>query len=268
MSDGTREPVVAVRRAGAVMHLTLNRPAARNAMTLGMVLELRQALAEAQRSGGVRVIVLRGAQGHFSAGADIAEMAAARMKLAADPNAVVAVNAAFGELCVDFAGTGMAVVAVLQGTVMGGGFGLACVADVAIAGESAQFRLPETSLGVVPAQIAPYLVERLGYSQARRLAVTGGRIDARTALAIGLVHEVQADAALDDALQRVLHEILQNAPAAVAATKALIAKARLHSPASLVQHAAEVFSQAALSAEGMEGMSAFLGKRKAKWMPQ
>ena len=151
---------------------------------------------------------------------------------------------------------------------MGGGFGLACAADVTLAGESAVFRLPETSLGVVPAQIAPYLVERLGYSQARRLAVTGGRIAAQRALEIGLVHELHPDAELDAALAHTLHEILQNAPQAVAATKALIAKARLHSPASLVQEAAEVFSRAALSAEGTEGQTAFLQKRKANWMPQ
>ena len=143
-----------------------------------MVLALREALAAAEADDTVRVVVLRGAGGHFCAGADIKDMATARMRLAADPNAIAAVNASFGELCADYARTGLAVVAVLEGTVMGGGFGLACVADVTIAGESAVFRLPETSLGVVPAQIAPYLVERLGTSQARRLAVTGGRIDA------------------------------------------------------------------------------------------
>ncbi len=262
------EAVVLRRRAGAVLYLTLNRPQVRNAMSMGMVLALREALAEAEADGAVRVLVLRGAGGDFSAGADLSEMASARMKLAADPNAIATVNAQFGELCADYARTGLAVVAVVEGTAMGGGFGLACVADVTIAGESARFRLPEASLGVVPAQIAPYLVERLGTSQARRLAVTGGRIDATTALALGLVHELHADGELDAALQRVLHEILQNAPQAVAATKALIAKARLHSPASLIQEAAEVFSRAALSAEGTEGQTAFLGKRKAKWMPQ
>jgi isohexenylglutaconyl-CoA hydratase len=262
------EAVVLRRRAGAVLYLTLNRPQVRNAMSMGMVLALREALAEAEADGTVRVLVLRGAGGDFSAGADLSEMASARMKLAADPNAIATVNAQFGELCADYARTGLAVVAVVEGTAMGGGFGLACVADVTIAGESARFRLPEASLGVVPAQIAPYLVERLGTSQARRLAVTGGRIDATTALALGLVHELHADGELDAALQRVLHQILQNAPQAVAATKALIAKARLHSPASLIQEAAEVFSRAALSAEGTEGQTAFLGKRKAKWMPQ
>jgi isohexenylglutaconyl-CoA hydratase len=253
---------------GGVRTITLNRPEVRNALSMGMVLELRQALAAAEHDGSTRVVVLRGAGGHFTAGADLKDMAGARMRLAADPEAIVKVNAAFGELCVAFADTPLAVVAVLEGTVMGGGIGLACVADVAIADESAVFRLPETSLGVVPAQIGPFLVERLGYAEAKRLAVTGGRVDARQALALRLVHEVHAAEALGAALRRVLHEILQSGPQALAATKALIAKARFHTPASLVQHAAEVFSAAALSPEGTEGQTAFLHKRKARWMPQ
>jgi isohexenylglutaconyl-CoA hydratase len=159
-------------------------------------------------------------------------------------------------------------VAVLEGTVMGGGFGLACVVDVALAGTSALFRLPETSLGVVPAQIAPFLVERLGYAEAKRLAVTGGKLDARAALDLRLVHEMHAAGALDHALADVLANILNNAPGAVAATKALMARARFHAPASMVQHAAEVFSQAALGPEGIEGTTAFLAKRKASWVPQ
>ena len=250
-----------------VLHLTLNRPEVRNAMSMAMVLELRQALAAAESDGTTRIVVLRGAGGHFCAGADLKDMTNARLKLSGKPDGLVEVNAAFGELCVAFADTGLAVVAVLEGTVMGGGFGLACVADVAIAGDSTVFRLPETSIGVVPAQIGPFLVERLGYSEAKRLAVTGGRLGARDALALRLVHEVHTAEQLDAALARVLHDILQCAPAAVAATKALIAKARLHSPASLVHEAAEVFSRAALGAEGTEGTTAFLGKRKPKWAP-
>ena len=159
----------------------------------------------------------------------------------------------------------MATVAVVEGTVMGGGFGLACVADVAIAGTSAVFRLPETSIGVVPAQIAAYLVERLGYSEAKRLAVSGGKLDAQAALAIRLVHAVHADTELDAALARTLHELLQCAPQAVAATKTLIAKARFTPPADLVQEAASVFARAASGEEGIEGSTAFVQKRKPKW---
>ena len=257
-----------LKRDGAVLHVTLNRPETRNAMSLAMVLELREALAGAQADGATRVLVLRGAGGHFCAGADLRDMAGARMKLAEDPEALVKVNQAFGDLCVAYANTGLATVAVLEGTVMGGGLGLACVVDVALAGSGAVFRLPETSLGVVPAQIAPFLVERLGYAEAKRLAVTGATVDAPTALRLRLVHEVHAEAqALDAALLRVLADILHCAPGALAATKALIAKARLHSPSSLVHEAAETFARAVLGPEGQEGMLAFVHKRAASWMP-
>ena len=257
------------RQDGPVLHLTLNRPEVRNAMSMAMVLELRQALAHAERDGQTRAVVLRGAGGHFCAGGDIKDMATARMKLADNPNAVVEVNAAFGELCVAYANTGLAVVAVVEGTVMGGGFGLACVADVTLADETVVFRLPETGLGLVPAQVGPFLVERLGYAEAKRLAVTGAKLDAAEALRLRLVHAVHVDSeALDWALQRVLADILRCAPGALAATKHLIAKARLHSPASLVQEAAETFARAALGLEGQEGTMAFLQKRKANWMPE
>jgi isohexenylglutaconyl-CoA hydratase len=257
-----------IRQEGGALYITLNRPEVRNAMSLAMVLELRQVLAAAEADGATRAIVLRGAGGHFCAGADLKDMAGARLRLAEDPDAVAKVNAAFGDLCVAFAGTGLATITALEGTVMGGGFGLACVSDVAIAGSSAMFRLPETSLGVVPAQIAPFLVERLGYAEAKRLAVTGGRLDANAALALRLVHAVHAAGALDAAVHAVLADILQCAPGAVAATKALMAKARFHAAASLVHEASQVFSAAALGPEGIEGTTAFLQKRKASWVPQ
>ncbi len=256
-----------LRREGPVLHVTLNRPEVRNAMSLAMVRELRAVLAQAEMRADTRVLVLRGAGGHFSAGADLADMAAARQKLQDNPLALQETNASFGELCVAYAQTGLAVVAVVEGTCMGGGFGLACVADVTLASDSVAFRLPETSLGVVPAQIGPFLVERLGYAEAKRLAVTGGRLGAAEALALRLVHGVHASAGLDAALAQVLDDILQCAPGAVAATKALIAKARLQSAASLVQEAAAVFSRAALGAEGIEGTTAFLQKRKPAWAP-
>jgi isohexenylglutaconyl-CoA hydratase len=261
---------LAVQVDGGVLHVTLNRPAARNAMSLRMVDELRDVLARAEAAGDVRAIVLRGAGGHFCAGADLQDMAAARQReLSGDSDAIVAANARFGALCGAFARTGLATVAVLEGTVMGGGLGLACVVDVALAGQGAQLRLPETSLGVVPAQIAAFLVERVGVSQARRLAVTGGRLSAVQALAIGLVHEVHDDGpALDAALAVTLAQTLRCAPAAIAATKALMARAR-HMPAvDLVDDAARVFAQAARGPEGAEGMAAFLQKRSPSWAPR
>ncbi len=256
---------IAIARDGAVLHLTLNRPEVRNAMSLAMVGEMADALRVAERDGKTRVMVLRGADGNFSAGADLKDMAGARARLPDDPDAILKVNAAFGELCNAFGNSGLAIVAVLEGAVMGGGFGLSCVADVVIASESTVFRLPETSLGVLPAQIAPFLVERLGYSEAKRLAVTGCRLDARAALAIRLVHEVHPAPDLNAAVTRTVDEILNCAPGALAATKALVRKARWSPPSELVQQAAEAFSSAALGPEGIEGMGAFLQKRKPHW---
>lgn len=269
---------IKVENTGATAQITLNRPALRNAMSLQMVTELRAALARAEADASVRVVVLRGAGGHFCAGADLQDMAAARMRSMQNPpeqggagvapDAVAQANAQFGELCVAYANTPLALVVVLEGSVMGGGLGLACVADVALASESAAFRLPETALGVVPAQIAPFLVARLGYSQAKRLAVTGGRLGAASALSIGLVHAVHASDQIDAALAAVLTDIQACAPGAVAATKALMAKARLTEPESLVQEAAVIFSRAAQGPEGLEGTAAFLQKRKPRWAIQ
>jgi isohexenylglutaconyl-CoA hydratase len=266
---------ISAEKIGAVLYVTMNRPESRNAMSLQMVAELQQVLRAAEATAGttdaVRVIVLRGAGGHFCAGADLKDMAGARMRsiqrAAGDPDPIAEVNAEFGRLCVAYAQTPLAVVALLEGTVMGGGFGLACVADVAIASDTTNFRLPETSLGVVPAQIAPFLVERLGYSQAKRLAVTGGRLDASGALALGLVHEVTTTEGLQTAVDKVLSDILTCAPGALAATKALMQRARFAPASTLIEDAAATFAQSAQSAEGIEGMTAFIQKRKPNWTP-
>ncbi len=279
--DSTPYTTIQARLDGGVCTLTLNRPEVRNAMSLAMVQELLAALRAAESDAAVRVLVLRGAGGHFCAGGDISDMAQARMKLAqreaasggaaandaADP--VADFNAQFGRLCLAYARTPLPLVTVLEGTVMGGGFGLTCVSDVSLALPSTVFRLPETALGVIPAQIAPFLVERLGYAEAKRLAVTGAKIDAAQALLIRLVHEVAPDAAaLDAALQRTVASILACAPGAIAATKGLLARARSEAPDGLIDEAAALFSRAVLSDEGQEGTSAFMQKRKPCWVPK
>jgi isohexenylglutaconyl-CoA hydratase len=250
---------------GGVLHVELHRPEVRNAMSLAMVSELEATLAAAQAEPGVRAIVLRGAGGHFCAGGDVKDMAGARGD---GPAGIAAVNRAFGRMITAFDAARVAVIALLEGTVMGGGFGLSCVADVAIATADASFRLPEVSLGVPPAQIAPFLVQRLGLSQARRLAVSGGRLDGRAALAIGLVHEVVTDAGeLIAARDRVLADVLRGAPGAIATTKALLADVGRVPHEALLDRGAAEFGAAAFGPEGSEGMLAFVQKRPAAWMP-
>lgn len=269
-----------VQLTQGVCTLTLNRPEVRNAMSMTMVQELIAALERAEADPAVRVVVLRGAGGHFCAGGDIGDMAQARMKLAQqqaqqgageavnERNPIEAVSAAFGRLCLVYARSHLPIVTVLEGTVMGGGFGLTCVSDVSLARDNVSFRLPETSLGIVPAQIAPFLVERLGYAEAKRLSVTGAKIDAQEALTIRLVHEVHGDeASLDAALQRTLNRILACGPKAIAETKTLLSRARHTSAEYLIDDAATVFARAVLSDEGQEGTGAFMQKRTPSWVP-
>lgn len=255
-----------LEREGGVLHIRLNRPEVRNAMSLTMVRELLDALRYAE-DDGVRVVVLRGTGGHFSAGADLKDMAAARMETPANGQDPLAeTNTSFGHLCVAYARTHLAAIAAVEGTVMGGGFGLACATDVTIASNTVDFRLPETSLGVIPAQIAPFLVERVGYAEAKRLAVTGARFGAAEAFRIGLVHQVcESEEELNSALSATIRQILACAPNAIAETKKLLLKARSEDPATLVDHAAAVFARAARSDEGAEGLRAFAEKRKPDW---
>jgi isohexenylglutaconyl-CoA hydratase len=247
--------------------VTLNRPNLRNAMSQAMIEELLVVLATAEADRTTRALVLRGAGGNFCAGADLKDMAAARSQPAtAERDPVAEINKSFGRLCLAYARTEVPVICLLEGAVMGGGFGLSCVADLALASTSTVFALPETSLGLVPAQIAPFLIERLGFSQAKRLAITGGRLTAAQAFAIGLVHEVHDSLqTLEAALTLALDKIYACAPSATRSTKALMQRARSEPAEQLVEHAAALFASAVRSAEGAEGTSAFLQKRSPSW---
>ena len=216
---------------GGVLTVTLARPEVRNAMSRAMVGELLDALRAAEANDRVRAIVLRGEGGHFCAGGDIKDMAKARMAPSGDADPVAELNALFGRIALAWART----------------------------------PLPETSLGVVPAQIAPFLIERLGYSQAKRLAVTGARLDAEAALRVGLVHQVCAPEEADDALRETLRQILRCAPKATAATKRLLGSLYQGVTEAQIDHAARVFSEAARGDEAAEGMQAFMAKRPPAW---
>jgi isohexenylglutaconyl-CoA hydratase len=263
MSDLPHCETLLLERAGGVLHVTLNRPDCRNAMSLAMVEELRAVLDSVRNAPAVRALVLRGSGGHFCAGGDIKDMASAR---ATGATAYRTLNRAFGSLLEEAQAAPQTLVAVLEGAVLGGGFGLACVSDIAIAQANAQFGLPETSLGVIPAQIAPFVVQRIGLTQARRLALTAARFDGAEALRLGLVHYCETDeTALEQRLSEVLGQIRQCAPGANAMTKALLLASEREALAPLLDRAAERFATAVTGAEGVEGTLAFVQKRKPKW---
>jgi isohexenylglutaconyl-CoA hydratase len=247
----------------SVLHITLNRPDSRNAMNLQVVAELRSVFAAVADDREVRALVLSGSGGHFCAGGDIKDMANARAHGAA---AYRELNRAFGALLEEAQQVPQVLITVLQGAVLGGGFGLACVSDIAMADHQAQFGLPETSLGLLPAQIVPFVVQRIGLTEARRLALTAARFDGTQARRLGLVHFVEHDPqALAERLDEVLQHVFCCAPQANAATKKLLLASVGQPSAALLDEAAQWFSDAVTGAEGSEGTMAFVQKRKPRW---
>jgi len=261
-----------LEQEGRVLFVRLNRPKSRNAMSFEMVKELVSIFDSLEQAKGVDIVVLRGAGGHFCAGGDIKDMASVGMAGPVDgeptlENDVLAkANRQFGAMISKINASSLATISILEGAVLGGGFGLACVTDVAIAHKNAAFGLPETSLGVPPAQIAPFITERLGLTQARRLAVTGGRFDGIEAERIGLAHFVcENDEAIEAQLEEILMQIQKCAPSAMRQTKGLILRVGAKDLDGLLDDAALGFSSAARGEEGKEGMMAFIEKRRPFW---
>lgn len=250
-----------------VLHLTFNRPEARNAMSLALLNELGAVFDAIRDDRSVRAVVLRGAGGHFCAGGDIKDMAGARQaKAGAGSDPVADYNRNFGRLLRKVNAAPQATIAILEGAVLGGGFGLACVTDIAIAQADASFGMPETGLGIPPAQIAPFVVERIGLSQARRLGVCGARFKGEEALRLGLVHFVAGDESqIQEILAATLKQVRRCAPGANAVTKAIMLSVGRMEMDAILDDAARKFAEAVRGPEGVEGTMAFVQKRLPKW---
>jgi len=252
-----------------VLHVTFNRPDNRNALSVALLGDIVATFDAVRDSREVRAIVLRGAGGNFCAGGDIKDMAAVRLaqnKAADGDDPAASYNRKFGVFLRKVNEAPQAIIAICEGAVLGGGFGLACVADVAFAHVDASFGLPETGLGIVPAQIAPFVVQRIGLSQARRLGVCGGRFKGEEARRLGIVHEVfRDDAGLKALLDDTLKQVSRCAPNANAVTKEIMLKVGAMELDPLLDHAAKRFSEAVRGPEGAEGTAAFIEKRLPKW---
>lgn len=253
-----------------VLHITLNRPKARNAMSLQMVQELMATFEAIAPDEGIRAVVLRGAEGHFCAGGDIKDMANARAALGkkaeGEQDPFYALNREFGRMITFANQLPQVLIVVAEGAVLGGGFGLVCISDLALCLDTTQFGLPETSLGIPPAQIAPFVVTRIGLTQARRLALFGARFKGEEAKQLGIVHESHPSAdALENALTTALAQVKNCAPQANRITKELILSVGSMPLDTLLDGAAQSFAAAVQGSEGQEGTMAFIQKRKARW---
>ena len=261
----THETLI-VARDGPLLKIELNRPEARNALSPVMVRELTQAFEEARDDAAIRVVVLSGANGTFCAGGDLKGMGGSEAARGGAKEEAAASNRRFGSLLEMIDALPKAVIVLIEGAAMGGAIGLVAVSDWAIMEKSAQIGTPEVTVGVIPAQIAPFVVARIGYAQARRMATYGLRLDAVAALRIGLVHEVADNHG--DLLTMgtvAVNQVLRCSPQAVVETKRLV-RISVREPLGPTLDAASHTFAAALTGDAREGIRAFVEKRKPAWV--
>lgn len=256
-----------VEQINNILTITLNRPNTRNAMNLTMVDELSAVFTAITADKKLRAVVLQGNEENFCAGGDIKDMSQAQQTITTDPQAFYRLNRRFGSLITQVNACPIPVIAILEGAVLGGGFGLACVSDIAICHQDSQFGLPESSLGIPPAQIATFVVQRIGLTQTRRLALLGSRFNGNEAYRLGIVHFVCKDKKeIKQQLDDCLIQVSRCAPEANKITKQLIQQVGQQPLEELLDQAAHAFSKALLSEEGQEGTKAFMERRPANWV--
>ena len=245
-----------------VATLTLARPEKHNAMSGTMIGELTAVARLLGADAAVRVVVLAAEGASFCAGGDLGWMKAqieadraARIKEAKRPALMFK---ALKDL-------DKQLIARVQGNVFGGGIGLLCIADVAVAADTARFGLTETRLGLIPATISPYVVARIGEGQARPLFMSGRIFDAREAQGTGLLTRVVPSGDLDAAIEAEITPYLQVAPGAVGQSKALARSLGMPITEAVIEATIERLADVWETDEAREGVSAFLEKREPWW---
>jgi methylglutaconyl-CoA hydratase len=253
------------REAHGVARLTLNRPEAKNAMNGTMYDEARAVVAEIDRDPSIRVVVLTGAGTAFCSGGDFKYQQSQAKRPQAERLAEASKLALWlGELD----RLSKPVLGRINGVAYGGGLGLVSVCDVAIATETVNCCLSETSLGLMPSMISPYVVRRMGVSNARSVFLNARVFSAREAQTFGVLHEVVPDeAALDAAVARQVQLFLRCAPGAIAATKKLVDVVGGQPPRDSLDYTVNLVAEMWASAEAEEGINSFLQKRAPSWRP-
>ncbi len=252
-------------RSPGVAQVTMARPAVFNAFDEAMIGELDTAFAQLASDPAVRIIVLAGEGKHFSAGADLQWMQRAS-SATLDWNVQDARR--FAAMLARIDSGPKPTVARIQGAALGGGVGLACACDIAIAASNASFAVSEARFGILPAVIGPYVTNAVGKRQARRLALTTERIGANEALALGLVQKVVADEDLDSAVDTVVAALLGGGPQAQREIKTLMSQLDVGAiTPAVMELTAQTIARVRGTAEAREGFAAFLAKRPPPWAP-
>lgn len=243
--------------------IILNRPEVRNALDRELIRNVMAEVKAADQDPMVRAIVLRGEGDFFCAGADLQWM---RSSIGATKAQNQKDATLISDLMCVLDSLKKPLIAVVQGGAVGGGAGIIATADIVIAAENAVFSISEVRLGLVPSIIAPYVIAKIGASQARRYFVTGERFSAMTALTIGLVHQVVAESQLDEALEKILTAITNAGPNAVKGAKKMVKDLTPKISPATIRKTIDTVARVRVSPEAQEGMNAFFEKRKPSWV--
>lgn len=265
MADLPDTKTIDLELEGEWLTIWFNEPEKRNPLTIERTREIRIACEAVAPRRDIRGITFRGRAGAFCAGGDL--KAFGEMIEGADGrDEIIGLSREGGALFDTVNALPQVTVMAVEGAAMAGGLGLACVGDVVLVDRNAKFALTETRIGLSPAQIAPFVLQRLGMRIGRRLMLTAAQFDAAEALEIGLADKlVGEDQTMDEAIAGVRAAVLRCAPGAVAQTKKLILALPDTRRDRQVILAAEVFAERLLSEEGREGVAAFVEKRKPGW---
>ncbi|MCX7362480.1 MAG: enoyl-CoA hydratase-related protein [Alphaproteobacteria bacterium] len=257
-----------LKRERSRLYVTLNRPEVKNALNPTLIGELRSVFEILRDRRDIKVVILRGAGGTFCAGADLKNMEQSftDKPKPGEKDPIAVWNRGFGNFLEAVNTTPQVVVAAVEGYAIAGGFGIVCVSDVAICTEGAGFAMSETAIGIVPAQIAPFVAARIGVPQTRHLTLTAARFKGPEALRLGIAHYLVKDTAeLDAKLEEVLKQIDRCAPIANALTKEVVMKVGTLPLSEVLDFAADKFAEARRGPEAGEGLRAFAEKRPPKW---
>lgn len=243
-----------------------NQPDSRNALSAELVSDLIASLEAVKDDRSVRGITLRGRGGVFCAGGDLKSFKAGQQGGQSTDDVIA--SSKNGAYMFDLVNhMPQVVVVIIEGAAMAGGFGLACCADVVICDANARFAMTETAIGLTPAQISPFVIQKLGYATARRLMLTAARFDGRESADLGFADFIgETVDALEAHELQIRKQVLRCAPGAVADIKALILALPRLSREQAVQAAAENFAGRMASDEGKEGVASFVEKRKPNWV--
>ena len=257
---------IVLRREGIAWHLEFNRPERRNALNHAMMAEIGDAVDRVAADRRARALVLRGTGGAYCAGGDLGVMSDLPPKPRIGPDPLVANYRLFGEVLAKLNALPQAVVSVVEGPAVGGGFGMVSCSDVVILHRSAKFGIPEPRSGFIPSQVLPFLVRRLGEGAVRYLSVTGAIVDAKAAQQLGL-GQYLCDSArgLERALTTVLRDVGKMEPEALASAKRLTLMCATNSDQTVMDRASVELVRLLRRPEALAGMRAFLLKKPPPW---